>query len=113
MMTRTLYRWLICLHPRAFRLRFEEELLWIFDESSDASGAAPLLYDVVISLLRQWLMRSGMWKWVVGVSRERYRYLSDSEAFCSTGLCARNPERFVMNVCAVVIWSFLRRSPGT
>ena len=65
-MTRTLYRWLIGFHPPAFRLRFEQELLWIFDESNDASGAAPLLYDAVFSLLRQWLMRSGMWKWVVG-----------------------------------------------
>lgn len=64
-MTRTLYRSLIYLHPPAFRRRFEEELLWIFDESSDASGAAPLLYDAVISLLRQWLVRSGMWKWLV------------------------------------------------
>ena len=65
-MTRTLYRWLICLHPPAFRLRFEEEFLWIFDESSDASSAATLLYDASISLLRQWLIRSGMWKWVLG-----------------------------------------------
>lgn len=65
-MTRTLYRWLVCLHPPAFRLRFGQELLWIFDESSDASGAAPLVYDATISLLRQWLMRSGMWKWVLG-----------------------------------------------
>jgi hypothetical protein len=66
MMTRTLYRWLICLHPPSFHLRFEEELLWIFDESRAASGAASLLYDAVISLLRQWFMRSGIWKWVVG-----------------------------------------------
>jgi hypothetical protein len=66
MMTRTLYRCLICLHPPAFRLRFEEELLWIFDESIDESGAAPLVYDAAISLLRQWLIRSEMWKWVVG-----------------------------------------------
>jgi hypothetical protein len=65
-MTRTLYRCLVCLHPAAFRLRFEEELLWIFDESSDTSGAAPLFYDALISLLRQWLMRSGMWKWLLG-----------------------------------------------
>ena len=65
-MTRTLYRWLIRLHPPAFRLRFEQELLWICDESSAASGAAPLLYDAAISLLRQWLMRSGMWKWALG-----------------------------------------------
>jgi uncharacterized membrane protein len=66
MMTRTLYRWLVCLHPPAFRLRFEEELLWIFDESSDASGATPLLYDAAASVLRQWLVRTGMWKWAVG-----------------------------------------------
>jgi hypothetical protein len=65
-MNRTLYGWLIGLHPSAFRLRFEPELLWIFDESSPASGAAPLLYDAALSLLRQWLMRSGVWKWVVG-----------------------------------------------
>lgn len=65
-MTRTLYRWLICLHPPAFRVQFEQELLWIFEESRDASGAAPLLYDAGVSLLRQWLVRSGMWKWVLG-----------------------------------------------
>jgi len=65
-MNRTLYRWLIGLHAPAFRLRFEPELLWIFDESRDASGAAPLLYDAAISLLRQWLLRSGMWRWVLG-----------------------------------------------
>jgi hypothetical protein len=66
MMTRTLYRWLICLHPPAFRLRFEEELLWIFDESLHSSGASLLFYDAAISLLRQWVMRSGMWKWALG-----------------------------------------------
>jgi uncharacterized membrane protein len=65
-MMRTVYRCLVCLHPAAFRLRFEEELLWIFDESVDASSAAPLLGDAVISLLRQWFVRSGMWKWVLG-----------------------------------------------
>jgi uncharacterized membrane protein len=54
------------MHPSAFRLRFEQELLWIFDESRDASGTAPLLHDAAISLLRQWLLRSGMWKWVLG-----------------------------------------------
>jgi len=66
MITRTIYRWLVCLHPLAFRLRFEEELLWIFGESSETLGAAPLLYDAAISLLRQWFMRSGMWKWAIG-----------------------------------------------
>jgi len=65
-MTRTLYRSLIGLHPPAFRLQFASELLWIFDEARDESDATPLLYDAVISLLRQWLLRSGMWKGVLG-----------------------------------------------
>jgi uncharacterized membrane protein len=65
-MTRTLYRWLIRLHPSGFRLQFASELLWIFDESRYESGVVALLYDAVISLLRQWLLRSGMWKWAVG-----------------------------------------------
>jgi hypothetical protein len=64
-MTRTLYRRLVGLHPPGFRARFEEELLWIFDESSAASNGWPLVYDAAISLLRQWLLRSGMWKWLV------------------------------------------------
>jgi len=63
-MTRAIYRSLICLHPPAFRLRFEDELLWIYDESTDTSGAA-LLCDAAISLLRQWLIRSEMWKWFI------------------------------------------------
>ena len=66
MIMRTLYRRLVCLHPPAFRHRFEEELLWIFDESIDTSGATPLLSDAALSLLRQWLLRSGMWRFVVG-----------------------------------------------
>jgi hypothetical protein len=66
MMTRTFYRWLIALHPAVFRLRFEEELLWIFDESCATSGPAPLFYDIGISLLRQWFIRLEIWKWALG-----------------------------------------------
>lgn len=64
-MVRRLYRCLIWLHPAAFRLRFEEEILWIFDEAADGWGAASLLRDASISLLRQWLLRSRLWKWLV------------------------------------------------
>lgn len=66
MMIRTFYHWLISLHPPVFRERFADELLWIFDESRDASGTGTLFCDAIISLLRQWLLRSGMWKWVLG-----------------------------------------------
>ena len=64
-MVRRLYRCLVWLHPAAFRLRFEEEILWIFDEAADGWGTASLLREASISLLRQWFMRSQLWKWVV------------------------------------------------
>lgn len=53
-MTRILYRWLIGWHPPAFRRRFEQEFLWIFEEFRETSDAAPLPYDAAISLLGQW-----------------------------------------------------------
>ena len=64
-MIRPVYRCLLWLHPAAFRLRFEEEMLWIFDEGADALGIASLFLDASLSLARQWLLRSGLWKWVV------------------------------------------------
>ena len=60
-MIRTLYRWLLWLHPPAFRREFAGEMLWIFEEAS-AEGIAPLFADGFVSLLRQWLLRSGQWK---------------------------------------------------
>ena len=65
MMIRKVYQYLVWLHPPAFRRRFEEEMLWIFDEAADAWGAPALIRDAGISLIRQWLIRSGLWKWVV------------------------------------------------
>ena len=65
MMIRGLYRCLLWLHPDVFRVKFEDEMLWIFDEAADAWGAAPLIRDASLSLLRQWLLRSGLWKWAV------------------------------------------------
>jgi len=64
-MVRGLYRCLIWLHPAAFRLRFEEEMLWIFDEAANAWRTASLFSDASVSLVRQWLLRSGLWRWVV------------------------------------------------
>lgn len=64
-MMRRMYRCLLWLHPAAFRRQFAEEMLWIFDEAADASGAASLFSDASVSLVRQWLLRSGLWMWVV------------------------------------------------
>jgi hypothetical protein len=60
-MKRALYRSLICLHPPSFRERFGDEMLCVFDEASGA-GTARLFVDGLISLFRQWLFRSGVWK---------------------------------------------------
>jgi hypothetical protein len=49
---RRFYRCLVWLHPAAFRLRFEEEMLWI-DEGADAWGTASLVLDASVSLVRQ------------------------------------------------------------
>ena len=61
-MTRTLYRGLVWLHPPVFRREFAGEMLWIYDETAQAGGVAPLFLDGFVSLARQWLLRSGYWK---------------------------------------------------
>jgi hypothetical protein len=66
-MTRILYRLLLRLHPREFREEFAGEMLWIFDESEQSLGALPLFTDALESLVRQWLVRSGVWTYAVGV----------------------------------------------
>jgi hypothetical protein len=66
-MTRALYRWLLWLHPPAFRQEFAGEMLWIFEEASASDAVAPLLADGFISLLRQWVLRTGSWKLAAAV----------------------------------------------
>jgi len=61
-MTRAIYAFLLRLHPPDFRRRFAAEMLWIFDQAHVSEGALVLLFDLFISALRQWLMRSGVWK---------------------------------------------------
>jgi hypothetical protein len=73
-MLRTVYSWILRLHPRSFRQDFGEEMLLIFDEVTRdevtrdevaGSSARPrvaevkLLGDGVVSLVRQWTLRPG------------------------------------------------------
>jgi Ca2+-binding EF-hand superfamily protein len=53
-MTRRLYIVLLRLHPPAFRQRFGDEMLGIFDESPQK---ASLIADGFVSLFRQWTLR--------------------------------------------------------
>ena len=54
-MTRRLYIWLLKMHPQAFRARFGDEMLSIFDESLEKRV---LLTDAALSLFRQSALRS-------------------------------------------------------
>jgi hypothetical protein len=62
---RFVYLLLISLHPPWFRRRFAQEMLWIFEEAANSWGAGTLFRDAILSLLRQWLIRSELWKWLV------------------------------------------------
>jgi hypothetical protein len=62
-MLRSLYGFLLALHPAVFRQRFADEMLCIFDEASATGSTASLLADAGLSLTRQWLVRSGLWIW--------------------------------------------------
>jgi hypothetical protein len=61
-MTRALYRSLVWLHPPVFRREFAAEMLWIYDETALTGSVAPLFVDGIVSLARQWFLRSGYWK---------------------------------------------------
>lgn len=63
MIPRSLYRLLLWCHPPSFRRRFAGEMMWIFDETASRQGPWQLLADGLVSLLRQWFLRSGaVWK---------------------------------------------------
>ena len=55
-MFRLFYIGLIPLHPRPFRQRFGDEMLWIFDQMA-ARGSGRLFADAFVSLWRQWVLR--------------------------------------------------------
>lgn len=57
-MSRTLYGWLVRMHPPAFRREFADEMLCIYDEA----GSPAFFADALLSLARQWFLRSGGWK---------------------------------------------------
>jgi len=67
-MSRAVYRGLLRLHPAFFRERFAGEMLWIFDQTVGAEGAAALLADGLLSLIRQWLIRRMTWKVAAAVA---------------------------------------------
>lgn len=61
-MLRPLYRWVLLAHPPAFRRRFGDEILAIFDASPRNRDRYRLLLDGLLSLLRQWTLRPEFWQ---------------------------------------------------
>ncbi|HLJ48510.1 MAG TPA: hypothetical protein VKU01_20990 [Bryobacteraceae bacterium] len=64
-MARALYWLLVTLHPPAFRRKFASEMLWIFEVS--AGSREWLVWDGLVSLARQWVLRCGAWKWAAAL----------------------------------------------
>jgi hypothetical protein len=64
-MSRIIYRFLIACHPPSFRENHGDEMLCIFSERTPRE-IRPLLADALFSLLRQWTLHSGAWKFLAG-----------------------------------------------
>jgi D-alanyl-D-alanine carboxypeptidase len=60
------YRCVLRLHPLSFQREFAGEMLWIFDEVAAKESTAPLFVDGVLSLGRQWALRSGIGELLAG-----------------------------------------------
>lgn len=60
-MLRPLYRCILRLHPPAFRARFADEMLSIFDHAGGTRASLRLLLDGLLSLARQWILRPEFW----------------------------------------------------
>jgi hypothetical protein len=61
---RSVYQFLLWLHPAEFRGRFGDEMLCIFDEAGAGWRAASFIADACLSLARQWFLRPAIWKWI-------------------------------------------------
>ena len=57
-MLRSIYRWLVRCHPPCFRMCFGEQMLSIFDQVAGTAARLALITDGLVSVLRQWSLRS-------------------------------------------------------
>jgi hypothetical protein len=53
MIKRRIYQLLLRMHPPAFRERFADEMLWLFDETLGDAGLFKLYTDAAYSLVKQ------------------------------------------------------------
>lgn len=102
-----LYRCMLWLHPPAFRRRFADEMLSIFDEASPRTS---LFSDALISLWRQWLVRSRLWIRVTATLGALLTIFGATaivpQARIESALVAESMDRFVVlagSICVVAI----------
>ncbi|HEY4382380.1 MAG TPA: hypothetical protein VGN01_18665 [Acidobacteriaceae bacterium] len=67
-MMRFLYVQLLRMHPATFRGKYAAEMLWIYEETERSEGSFALLVDGVVSLLRQWFLRWGLWRFAAAAA---------------------------------------------
>lgn len=60
-MLASLYRRVVHLHPPAFREKFGDEMSSIFEQAKGTPAEIRLLLDALVSLARQWGLRSEFW----------------------------------------------------
>ncbi len=80
-MLRRIYRCVLRLHPPAFRSRFGDEILSIFDEAKGGLSGFRLLMDSILSLVRQWTLRPEFWSERVSAPAPQAA-LDDIPSFC-------------------------------
>jgi hypothetical protein len=73
-MMRAVYQFIVWMHPPAFRQRFGDEMMSVFDEAA-GSHSFTLMLDGLLSLGRQWLLRTGAWKLLIAVSAASTQFL--------------------------------------
>jgi hypothetical protein len=111
-MTRALYASLLRLHPPAFRRQFATEMLWIFDEARVSEGALVLLVDLFISALRQWLVRSGLWKAMLALAGATLQVIAFGVGWIASTrhTAANHPSATVTPIMSdlmlLTLWSF-------
>ncbi len=66
MTCRSFYQLLVRMHPPAFRGRFGDQMISVFDEAG-ADHTFDLIFDGLLSFTRQWLLRTDSWKLLVAV----------------------------------------------
>lgn len=103
-----LYRSMIRLHPPAFRRRFGDEMLSIFDEAPPP--ATELFSDALISLARQWLVRSRLWMRLAATVGGLLTILAAvaivPQGRIESALVAESMDRFIVlagSICVVAI----------